>query len=413
MHPLTEGSAWTELEKPATPSSLEHLLAPVTRREFIEHFWGQRHLFIHRNDPEHFGSLFTLADVDRWMMPAQPENARRISVIAAKGSNRASEEATTAEIPQEVLYQRFDAGDTLRLLRLHESWPPTSVLAGSLAEGLNVRAKVNGYLTPAHSQGFSAHFDYTDVFILQVEGAKDWFVYAPSHRLPLDTDYGRTIVAAAEDEGALVLHEQARLETGDLLYIPRGFYHKAITSDMCSLHLTVSLHPVYWVDFVKRSVEMLCADHAELREALPVDFGTDCQVRQDMAATFETLLQLVREKAVFSSTLESFVKQEMASCSFPPDGHFAALARMSSLGLGSSVERRTGLSCLAERKDGGALLRFGPNRLQGPAALLPAFEFIRDRRRFQVAELPSTLSESSKLVLVRRLVRDGLLRPVD
>jgi hypothetical protein len=207
----------------------------------------------------------------------------------------------------------------------------------------------------------------------------------------------------------LVLREQARLEAGDLLYIPRGFYHKAITSDTCSLHLTVSLHPIYWVDFLKRSIERLCADHVELREALPPDFATAGEVHKDMETTFDALLQLFREKAAFKPTLDSLVQQETASRGFPPDGHFVALSRLSTVSLDSVVERRIGLPCTVENLDRAAGLRFGPHRLQGPASLLPAFEFVRDHRRFRVSHLP--LSDSSKLVLVRRLIRDGLLRP--
>ncbi|HKI03013.1 MAG TPA: cupin domain-containing protein [Thermoanaerobaculia bacterium] len=411
MQPLTAALSRTDLETPAAPLSLEYLIAPVTRRQFIDRFWGQGHLFVHRERPTHFSSLFTLSDVDRWMMPSQVDEGRRITVVAAKGSDRASMETTTASTPQEILYQRFDAGDTLRLLGVEKSWPSVATLVASLAEELNVKATVNAYLTPAHSQGLAAHFDYTDVFILQVEGAKEWFVYEPGFRSPLETDYGRTIDAAAHDESTLVLRECERLETGDVLYIPRGFYHKAITSDACSLHLTVSLHPIYWVDFLKRSVELLCAENVELREALPPDFVQANGIRAEMDETFDALLQLVREKASFEATLGSFIEQLTTSRRFPPDGHFTALAQLSTLGLDATVERRLGLPCLVESTDRGAVLRFGPHRVQGPATLLPALEFIRDHRRFQVAELPAALSDSSKLVLVRRLIRDGLLRP--
>jgi ribosomal protein L16 Arg81 hydroxylase len=412
MRSLTDAPARAaDLERPSAPPSFEHLISPVTRREFIDRFWGRGHLFLHRESPSHFSSLFTLADVDRWMMASKTSEPRRITVVAAQGSDRTSMETTTASTPQEVLYQRFAAGDTLRLLRMENSWPAVATLVASLAEELNVKATVNAYLTPANSQGLPAHFDYTDAFILQVEGAKDWFVYEPGFQSPLETDYGRTIDAAAHDESALVLREHTRLDTGDILYMPRGFYHKALTSDTCSLHLTVSLHPIYWVDFVKRSVELLCAGNVALREALPPDFTEADGARPGMAETFNSLLRLVREKASFDTTLDSFVEEVTASRAFPPDGHFAALAQLPALRLGSTVERRIGLPCRVESADRGAALCFGPHRVQGPDTLLPALEFVRDHRRFQVSDLPAGLSDNSKLVLVRRLVRDGLLRP--
>jgi ribosomal protein L16 Arg81 hydroxylase len=409
---LTDDVIWTDPEISSAITSLEHLIAPVTRRQFVDRFWGQGHLFVHRENPSHFSSLFTLADVDRWMMPTQPSESRRITVVAAKGSDRTSIETTTASTPQEVLYQRFYAGDTLRLLNVEKFWPPVAALVASLAEELNVKAKVNAYLTPANSQGLPAHFDYTDAFILQVAGAKEWFIYEPGFLLPLERAYGRTIDPAAPDENALVLRERTYLEMGDVLYIPRGFYHKAVTSETCSLHLTVSLHPVYWVDFVKRSIELLCLDNAGFREALPPDFKDGEAVHRGMAKSFDALLRLVREKASFQETLNSFVEEVTASQSFPPDGHFEALAQLPTLGLHSAVERRAGLSCRTESDGRSAVLRFGHHRVQGPGSLLTALEFICDHSRFRISQLPAELSDSSKLVLVRRLVRDGLLRPV-
>jgi hypothetical protein len=40
----------------------------------------------------------------------------------------------------------------------------------------------------------------------------------------------------------------------------------------------------------------------------------------------------------------------------------------------------------------------------------PALEHVRDHERFRVRDLPGTLDDDSKVVLVRRLVREGLLR---
>jgi lysine-specific demethylase/histidyl-hydroxylase NO66 len=48
-----------------------------------------------------------------------------------------------------------------------------------------------------------------------------------------------------------------------------------------------------------------------------------------------------------------------------------------------------------------------------PAALQPVLERISREERFTVKELASQLDEPSRLVLVRRLVREGLLEVVE
>jgi hypothetical protein len=48
--------------------------------------------------------------------------------------------------------------------------------------------------------------------------------------------------------------------------------------------------------------------------------------------------------------------------------------------------------------------------VRGPASIESALRFIAAAEAFQVRELPDALTDQSKLVLVRRLVREGLLR---
>lgn len=98
----------------------------------------------------------------------------------------------------------------------------------------------NVYLTPPNSQGFAPHYDDIEAFVLQLEGAKHWKVYAPStpqEHLPRFSSGN-----LSQDEiGEPIL--DVKLEPGDMLYFPRGFIHQAETVEgKHSLHLTVSMY---------------------------------------------------------------------------------------------------------------------------------------------------------------------------
>jgi hypothetical protein len=86
---------------------------------------------------------------------------------------------------------------------------------------------------------------------------------------------------------------------------------------------------------------------------------------------------------------------------------------LETLTLDSPLERRpTVIFDLEEASDGGALLLFEGKELSFP---LQATEAVRAlaaelERPFSAASLPGTLDAAGRLVLVRRLVREGFLR---
>jgi hypothetical protein len=58
-------------------------------------------------------------------------------------------------------------------------------------------------------------------------------------------------------------------------------------------------------------------------------------------------------------------------------------------------------------------IQFPGNRMRTPKQLGPALEFIAKASRFKVGDLPGGLSDNSKLMVARRLVRDGVLTIVN
>lgn len=98
----------------------------------------------------------------------------------------------------------------------------------------------NVYLTPPSSQGFAPHYDDIEAFVLQLEGAKHWKVYAP--RSPQENLPRVSSGNFSQDEiGEPIL--DVKMEPGDMLYFPRGFIHQAETVEgKHSLHITVSMY---------------------------------------------------------------------------------------------------------------------------------------------------------------------------
>jgi ribosomal protein L16 Arg81 hydroxylase len=394
-----------------TPS-LENLISPVTTREFMADYWGKSTLVVHRHDREFYRGLFCLTDLDACLLTAANRPANILHIIATHGSNRDTTLTPVTALSKDRLYDAYLSGDTIRLIGLEKIWPPLGLLAAGVQEAVDMNIGVNLFLTPPRSQAFPCHFDALDSLIIQLAGSKQWYIWEQTYERPLDSPRSQLLMSKimATDEAELTLREKPLLEAGDVLYLPRGFYHKAVAVDELSLHLTISFHPLTWVDFFNRALDLAALEDLEIRQDLPPGFIRDRATQQSMAATFARLLGRLGEKLSFDATLRSVVEEQVGARLFPPDGHFAALARLKEVGPDSEVERRRGPVCLVESSGGTVAVRFGPKRVQGPVEISPALEFIRDHVRFRVCDLPNSITLDSKLMLVRRLIRDGLLR---
>ena len=325
--------------------SAARLLAPLSLPEFLARHWGREHLVLHRSDPSHYSGLFSFEDVDRYLALAGRDPAAQAAVGQAGAPPRS---LRLQGLDARELYGQFQAGATVMLEAIERFWPAAAELAADLGEALGARVKVNVYLTPPGRQGAPIHPDVQDVFVLQLEGAKDWYVYDEAAHEPVATlafapHIGRR---APGYEREPPLAERTLLERGDLLYLPRGRVHRAVAPAATpSLHWAVCVTPVYWVDVLKAAVELASADHPELARPLPPHFERDPALREALRPLFAEALGLVAEHASFDRTADLFAQAARArGRAYPADGHFGQLVRLGEIAADTVMERRRG-SC--------------------------------------------------------------------
>lgn len=394
-------------------STLENFLAPVSADDFFTNYWERDRLHISRRRSGLYDALFSLQDVDRWLASTKINDADALVLAAPEGADSGKRQCRPGEIAMEEIYDLFAKGYSLVLNRLEETWPPLARLREMLGGVFCGDIGINVYLTPLGSRTFPVHIDSHDVFVLQVYGTKLWRLHEFEHLPIMRLDYRKDLnypTYWSHPERAPLLQELC-LETGDLLYIPRGMPHCAIARDEPSLHLTVSINPLYWTDFFKAAVEQASFDAASLRRALPPRFVGDPEARESMRATFDKAFAEFKQHISFDDTLTVLSRRRIRAQGFPQDGHLAHLLRLGELTNDSELERRPNILCMVEFSEeyGVSSIRFGAAHVRGPKHLRRAFELIRDRQRFRVAELPG-LDPGSQLTLVRRLMREGLLR---
>lgn len=122
-------------------------------------------------------------------------------------------------------------------------------LLQAVFDGFGERASVNLYVSPSGGQtGLPIHYDDHEVFVIQIRGRKSWQFWRPkiNARVTSFSD----LKGPPPDPEVNDVDLKFEVGEGDVLYIPRGFWHRASAEHGQSIHLTCGVH-------VKRGVDVL------------------------------------------------------------------------------------------------------------------------------------------------------------
>jgi hypothetical protein len=181
------------------------------------------------------------------------EGVTAVSARHTRPARIGDRDLTDLAAPNRVI-AGYRAGATVVLQGLHLTDPQLARFATNLALDLDQPIQINAYLSPASARGLDIHFDYHDVFVVQLEGTKRWRVWAPTERTAEPIGGKHAVARPTLDElGEPVL--DLVLEAGDVLYLPRGHPHVAETTDRSSAHLTVGLLTITWHRVVRRAID--------------------------------------------------------------------------------------------------------------------------------------------------------------
>jgi lysine-specific demethylase/histidyl-hydroxylase NO66 len=281
-------------------------------------------------------------------------------------------------------------GATLVLQGLHRSFAPVAAFCRDLESTLTHPVQANAYLTPPIAQGLDLHEDPHDVFAVQTHGTKRWVVH------PSDGE--------ASDEVW-----DLQLEPGDVLYLPAGTRHAAQTVDTPSLHLTLGVRPVTWRDVVTQVVEEVLRRDGELDQSLPAGWASSPAV---LGPELSARLERARARLVEASEPETVLDRRAARfwSSRTPDlsGGLRDLLELDQLDDRTLLRRRPSVSATVVEGEGHTEVILRDRVLRMPSTLAPALQRTMTSATLRPGDLDGFLDAPSRLVLCRRLVREGL-----
>jgi lysine-specific demethylase/histidyl-hydroxylase NO66 len=393
-----------------TASSIQRLVGDPAA--FVRDHWATAPLLRRGAGPAGFDDLLSLGGVDRFLstMPRTPA-FRMVKDGKPLPPASYTKAGTMGSVPLGDLadagrvYDHFHAGATIVLQGLHRWWPPLSAFCRDLELFLTHPVQVNAYLTPPASRGLGVHHDTHDVFVLQAHGRKLWQVWDAAVPFPLP--HQRKLPPGADTPAGPPLVD-AELAPGDCLYVPRGFRHAARTAETASLHLTVGISTRNWNEVLREVVE-LATEEAWFREGLPVGFADDPAALAQSLAERVAELRRFLDKVDLDRVAEGAARRFWAGRAPLLDGQLGQLLALDELDDDAVVRRRPGTVCRLEVRGDRLTLLLGDRELAMPARLEPAVRALLADGGVRVGELAGLLDAPSRLVLVRRLVREGLL----
>jgi Cupin superfamily protein len=196
-----------------------------------------------------------------------------------------SGEQRRALIPDK-LYGHLRNGATLILEAIDRLHPPIRQAVDDLVRMVREATQANLYLVWGEEGGFGTHWDDHDTFIVQVAGAKHWIVHGPAtHRYPMaeEADRSHTCPDSVVWQGVL--------RPGQVMHVPRGWWHTVRGVGGWSAHLTFGYTRATGMSWIRWLLDQAINDPA-FRQDLP-RFAT----RDERAAHHSRLVDRLAELA--------------------------------------------------------------------------------------------------------------------
>lgn len=281
--------------------TFEALVHPLTVDDFNSNFHEKKHAHIKSSNTSRFSDLISFEKLDE-IVGMYGLTAPDITVVNSKKDVSKNEYIWKGDLIDPVkVAGLFAKGATIIFNSLQDQIEPLRQLCFGMSEDLQLKAQTNIYLTPPDSQGFNPHWDTHDVFVLQVEGSKNWKIYNETLKLPLEEEKYKFEKDCVESKNVA---DEFVLEQGDILYIPRGVMHSASSSNEKSLHVTLGITTYSWKSFFLDYVEQLADANVDWRESVSL-FPKD---RELVKRGFDSKLKEMMESINIDSITEKHVR---------------------------------------------------------------------------------------------------------
>lgn len=262
-------------------ADLAALLAPVTPERFFAEHYDKAPLHV-RGTPEKFAAVLSWRQINRlldmthiWSATSLKLVLDGVAVPPEQFCTRAtSRDGAPVMQPDARMVQGWIAKGASVVMNDVDSLTPGLASVSNALETAGLgKAQANVYISWQSHKAFATHYDTHDVWAVQVEGEKTWNIWEGRAEWPIPHPAFRGQPQAHHDQARGKLRGTVLMKPGDLLYLPRGWYHDALAEAPASVHIAYGVHAPLGMDLLNILTERALYD-AEFRKPLPRQDGS-------------------------------------------------------------------------------------------------------------------------------------------
>jgi len=295
---------------PAPIADIAQLLAPVTPEAFFREHHLRRPLHIPAPDPDKLAGVMGWDDLSAILSQSGAWTSKSLELVldhrkvppqeyCRPGVGREGGQVLLADMDQVAAWLR--QGASLVLNDIDTLTPGLKAAADALERATGGKVQSNLYCSWKAHPAFESHFDTHDVYALHLAGEKTWRVYGRPIEDPIAHPAFRHFGQDFHEKNKGPVTMEVTLRPGDLLYLPRGWYHDALASSEATFHVAFGVTPVIGLDFLTMAFEAAVQDPL-FRRAFP-PAADRAAVAEHLAALGARLSMLSKDPATVDRML--------------------------------------------------------------------------------------------------------------
>ena len=381
------------------------LFGKLSKDEFFKKYYEKTFLHLERKNPDVYNSIINQHDIDSL-----------IQIYLAKSPSLKGKIGTVDSIPFDSIFNKFfqfistsgnsnpfENSGSLVVDRIQNYSPHFSNFLSELKQELGAFLSANLYVTSPLLQTLEAHYDLHDVIVLQLYGSKQWNI-APSDQLPTKHEN--------HDLNQLLIEkgQSIELKQGDLLYLPRGFAHKAVAGSKGSCHIAIGVYVIKYFHLLESMLEeskkKIFFRSSISHQKAHAKYDKDIDL-------FESEFKQLLKEMDWEQLMENQQNKFKAQFQLENGSIFSDFIEQNQLNAQSLLKKVGDFKLLDGDLKGYIKLSFLNKEIKFPILLKNLLLEILEKSTFKITDINSDLNDSQKLALVKSLIKFGVIEIKD